>query len=138
MSGMNHSPGLSPRLRAELALRDRAMSGDLALAAPPPLVSAASATPMNGSLTRALELRAAGGAVHGWFNAELNASLATGGVSAAAPATASFHDGVAGITLTLATAAIASGSHATVSVWGTVMGYDLATAQVAFSWASTT
>jgi hypothetical protein len=83
-----------------------------------------------------LELRTASGAVHGWFNADLSVSLATSGVAASLPATASFRNGVANLTLSLASATPAHGSHATVSVWGTVMGYDLATASVAFTWAS--
>jgi hypothetical protein len=136
MSGMNNSLGLSLELRRELGLRDRALSGDLCFSQPAPLVLAASAEPVGGSFNRALELRTGAGAVHNWFNADLNASLATGGVSASVPASVSFRNGVAGITLTLATAAIASGSHATVSVWGTVLGQNLATALIAFTWAS--
>lgn len=94
MGSIQNRLGLKPKLRNELELRDKAMSGDMVLSISPATVAP---VPRATAFTRkvVLELRTASGDVHTWCNKAFTTTLSVSDTSQAGTAT------IASTTLTL-------------------------------------
>lgn len=109
MSNIINKPGFSPQLRGELALRDAAMAGDIAMVITPATVNQLETTKA-WSRTVEVELRTAAGKLHDWFTGSFASKVSVGdtstaGTAAIASTTLSFVAGRALIDVTSEAAA---------------------------------
>ena len=120
MSNISNKPGFSPQLRDELALRDAAMAGDIAVVITPATVDQLETTKA-WSRPVEVELRTAAGKLHDWFTGSFanKASVgdtSTAGTAAIASTTLSFVNGRALINVTSAAAAWVAGETNTLTI----------------------
>lgn len=86
MDGILKKIGLSPELRKELKLRDKAMSGDMVWVFTPATTSkAARSTAWTRKVV--VELQTAAGEVHSWFNKSITSGVSIADTSTAGTAT---------------------------------------------------
>lgn len=132
---IRENANLEPQLRDDLELRDKAMSGDIALSVAPSTVTVAATS---ATFTRYISayLKDAAGNVHDWYDRTLTGKLTAADTSAAPGASISlatsslvFSRGIAGPVKVSGTAATwASGETDTVTVVNfEVMGHNLST-----------
>jgi hypothetical protein len=86
MSDILTKNGLSPELRKEVYLRDKAMSGDIVWVVSPATVSKA-ARSTAWTRTVVVELQTSAGEVHTWFNKSITSGVSIADTSTAGTAT---------------------------------------------------
>lgn len=127
---LKYDLGVAPELRAEIALRDKAMAGDLVFVVTPATVAPA---PTTSAWTRTVvcELQTAAGEVHTWFDKAITTGVSiadAGGGTASIPSTTlTFTKGRATVVVSGTAATWANGETDTLTVaQATILGYTVA------------
>ncbi len=127
---MRNLVGISPILRSELNLRDKAYSGDLVFVVTPATVAP---VPRSTAWTRTVvvKLQTAAGEVHTWFDSAIANGVSigdTGGGTASIPSTTlTFVQGVASVVVSGTAATWANTETDTLTVaQATILGYTVA------------
>lgn len=140
MSAIKNKEGFQLELRKEMELRDKAMSGDIVLVVSPAALGS-SAAAVNAAIAGAdakfsrdivIELQAANGDVHSWFDgtlaiADTEVTAGSGTVSIAGSITvATLVNGRAVVTLEYIGAWAAADTATLTVTGGTILGYNIA------------
>jgi hypothetical protein len=117
--------GVAPDLRDEIALRDKALSGDLVLVASPATVTTG-ATSTARTRTVTVSLKTSDGSIHTWFNGAITngcsiADTSAAGTASIANTTLTFVNGVATKVVSLNAAAWLATETDTLTIASTVI-----------------
>ena len=131
MTNIEKNLGIEPEVRKEIALRDKAMAGDMLFVVTPATVAP---VPTAAAWTRTVvvALQSAAGEIHTWFNKAITTGVSVGDTSTAGTATIpsttlTFVDGKATVVVSGDAAAWLTTETDTLTVaQATIMGYTIA------------